>query len=70
MKRGHKVTVCESNAAGPEWGESWYVLVEDVVCMVNGLHIFCGRYIDELERHRESRKGEKKNTMPSGTRKS
>ena len=42
-------------------GESWYVLVEDVVCMVNGLHIFCGGYIDGLERHRESRKGGKKN---------
>ena len=69
MKRGCKVTVCESNAVGPEWGESWYVLVEDIVCMVNGLHIFCDRYIDKLERHRESRKG-KKNTMPSGMRKS
>ena len=54
------ITVCESNAVGPEWGESWYVLVEDVVCMVNRIHIFCGGYIDELERHRESREGGKK----------
>ena len=28
--------------------------------MVNGIHIFCGGYIDKLERHRESREGRKK----------
>ena len=41
-------------------GGSRYVLVKDIVCMVNGIHIFCGGYIDKLERHRESREGGKK----------